>query len=253
MAFNKTKALKLADKHISKQNYNKALIELLKVVKVTPNDVNLLNKVGDLYSKVGNTKNAIEYFTKVAESYQMGGFNLKAIALYKKIMRIDTGFMDARQRLVDLYIQQGHQSEAKGELRRMAEHYYNENLIPRALDCYEKLVQIEPHNLDARLKITELLIKEGKREEATGHFAAMGRELLDKTMINEARKILAQGLNIAPDDEGLQVLMAQCLIAEGKIDDALNRLTDICEKNDDNLEALRILGETYLKKSNRNI
>ncbi|MDJ0836593.1 MAG: tetratricopeptide repeat protein [Acidobacteriota bacterium] len=248
MAFNKTKALKQADKYIAKQNYNKALNELLKVVKVTPNDANLLNKVGDLYSKVGNTKSAIEYFTKVAESYQRGGFNLKAIALYKKIMRIDTSYMDARQRLVDLYIQQGHQSEAKGELRRMAEHYYNENLIPRALDCYEKLVQIEPHNLDARLKITELLIKEGKRGEATGHFAAMGRELLDKTMINEARKILSQGLNIAPEDEGLQVLMTQCLIAEGKIDEALTRLTEICEKNEDNMDALHILGETYLKK-----
>jgi len=248
MAFNKDKALKQADKHIAKQNFNKALTELLKVVKVTPNDVNLLNKIGDLYSKTGNTKSAIDYFTKVAESYQKGGFNLKAIALYKKIIRIDDSALDARQRLVDLYIQQGHHSEAKGELRRMAEHFFRESLFPRALACYEKLVEIEPHNLDARLKITELLIKEGKRDQAVGHFIAMGRELLAKTMVNEARKIINQGLNLDPDNEDLQVLMARTLLAEGNIEEALNRLTDICEKSHDNLDALRILGNAYLEK-----
>jgi len=249
MALNKEKALKQADKHISKQNYNKALTELLKVVKVTPNDVNLLNKIGDLYSKTGNTKSAIEYFNKVADSYASGGFNLKAIALYKKIIRIDSTYLDARQRLVDLYIQQGHHSEAKGELRRMAEHYYNENLFPRALSCYEKLVEIEPHNLDARLKITELLIKEGKREQATTHFVTMATDLLEKTMVNEARKILSQGLNLDPGNEQLEVLMTRCLLAEGKVDEALNRLTEICEESPNNQEALRILGDAYLEKN----
>ena len=248
MAFNKTKSLKLADKHIAKQNFNKALNELLKVAKETPNDANLLNKIGDLYSKVGNTKNAIDYFLKVATSYQKGGFNLKAIALYKKIVRIDSRYMDARHRLVDLYIQQGHHSESKGELRRMAEQYYSENLFPRALSCYEKMVEIEPNNLDARLKITEILIKEGRREQATDHFIAMGKELLEKTMVNEAKKIITQGLKISPKNIGLLVLLSRTLLAEGKTDEALTRLTNICEKDESNLEALKILGQTYASK-----
>ncbi|CAM2007435.1 tetratricopeptide repeat protein [Acanthopleuribacter pedis] len=248
MAFNKAKALASADKYIAKQNYNKALNELLKVAKVAPGDTNLLNKIGDLYSKTGNTQSATSYFLKVADSYRTNGFNLKAIAVYKKILRVDKGNMDARDQLVDLYMQQGHQSEAKGELRRMAEHYYSENLFSRALTCYQKMLEIDGSNLDARLKISEILVREGRRDEAAEHFCAMGNELLGKNLVHEAQKMISQGLKMAPDSVRLQILLARVYLAEGKTDEALHQLTETCRKNDQNLEAIKILGQTYLDR-----
>lgn len=248
MAFNKSKALAAADKHIAKQNYNKALNELLKVVKVSPNDTNILNKVGDLYSKLGNKRNAVDYFEKVANAYQKSGFNLKAIAVYKKVIRTDPQYMDARDRLVDLFLQQGHHSEAKAELRQIGEHYYKENLFNRALEAYEKLLDIDPSNLDGRLKITEILVREGRRSEAAGHFHAMGEELLEKNMLNEAQKMTNQGLKMDPDNVKLQTLGAQIYLAEGKTDEALHSLTEICRKNDRDLDAIRILGRTYFDR-----
>ena len=248
MAFNKTKALAAADKHIAKQNYNKALNELLKVAKVTPNDTNILNKIGDLYSKLGNKTNAVNYFEKVANAYQKSGFNLKAIAVYKKVIRTNPDYMEARDRLVDLFLQQGHHSEAKAELRQIGEHYYSENLFNRALEAYEKLLEIDPSNLDSRLKITEILVREGRRTEAATHFHAMGEELLEKNMVNEAQKMANQGLKMDPDSIKLQTLGAQIFLAEGKTDEALHALTEICRKNDRDQEAIRILGRTYFDR-----
>ncbi len=249
MAIDKAKILKLADNYIAKQNYNKALDELLKVLKISAGDVNLLNKIGDLYTKLGKDQNAIGYFLKVAESYQASGFNLKAIALYKKIIRIDERYMDARHRLVELYIQQGHHSEVKGELRRMAEFYYNENLFARALSCYEKMVELEPNNLDARIKITELLVREGKRDEAMQHFVAMGQELLEKNMVHEAKKMIGQGLKMVPDHPGLNLLMTRTLLAESRTDEALEQLQELCAREPRNVQALQILGQTYLSRA----
>ena len=245
MAFKKSKALAAADKHIAKQNYSKALNELLKVVKVTPNDTNLLNKVGDLYSKLGNATNAVTYFEKVAESYTKSGFNLKAIAVYKKVIRTNPEYMEARDRLVELFLQQGHHSEAKAELRQIGEHYYSENLFNRALEAYEKMLEIDPNNLDSRLKITEILVREGRRLEAAKHFYAMGTDLLEKNMVNEAQKMTNQGLKMDPDNVKLQTLVAQIYLAEGKTDEALNTLTEICRKNDRDMDAIHILGRTY--------
>ena len=250
MALNKIKILKVADKYIAKQHYNKALNELLKVVKESPSDINLLNKVGDLYSQVGNKSSAITYFIKVAESYQKSGFNLKAIALYKKIIRLDLSYMDARERLVNLYLQQGHHSEAKAELRRMADYFHSQNTLSRALACYEKMVDIDPSNLDARIKITEILVREGKREKATRHFVAMARELLEKRLINEARKIIGQGLKVAPTNGDLIVLQTKAQIAEGKVNEAVSSLREIIKADPDNLNALRLLGRTYLDRGN---
>ncbi len=248
MAFNKAKALAAADKYIAKQNYNKALNELLKVAKVAPGDTNLLNKIGDLYSKTGNASSATSYFLKVADSYRKNGFNLKAIAVYKKILRVDGGNMDARDQLVDLYMQQGHHSEAKGELRRMAEHYYSENLFSRALSCYQKMLEIDGSNIDARLKISEMLVREGRRDEAAEHFRTMGSDLLAKNLVHEAHKMISQGLKMAPDSVQLQILLARVYLAEGKTDEALHQLTETCRKNDQNLDAIKILGQTYLDR-----
>jgi len=248
MAVKKTKALAAADKYIAKQNYSKALNELLKVEKIASNDINLLNKIGDLYSKLNKRSDAVKYFIKVAESYQKGGFNLKAIALYKKIIRIDPKYMDARDKLVNLYMHQGHHSEAKGELRNIAEYYHSENLFTRALSCYEKMLKIDPSNLDARIKITELLLREGRRKDAAIHLTAMARELLEKNMIHEAQKVIGRGLKVEPGNSELQILLAQCFIAEGKTDEALNQLTEICRQNENDLKALKILGQTYLDR-----
>lgn len=248
MAFNKAKVLAAADKYIAKQNYNKALNELLKVAKVAPGDTNLLNKIGDLYGKTGNASSATSYFLKVADSYRKNGFNLKAIAVYKKILRLDNGNMDARDQLVDLYMQQGHHSEAKGELRRMAEYYYSENLFSRALTCYEKMLEIDGSNIDARLKISEMLVREGRRDEAAEHFRTMGSDLLAKNLVHEAHKMISQGLKMAPDSVPLQILLARVYLAEGKTDEALHQLTETCRKNDQNLDAIKILGQTYLDR-----
>ncbi len=248
MAINKTKVLAQADKYIAKQNFNKALNELLKVEKATPNDINLLNKIGDLYSKTGNSKEAIGYFLRVADSYKAGGFNLKAIAVLKKVVRIDARFMDARDRLVELYTQQGHHSEAKAELRRMAEHYHRENLPARALDCYQKMLNLDASNLDARIKIAELLVHEGRKDEAAHHFEVMGRDLLQKKMINEAQKIIGQGLKIDAKNPRLQTIMAQTCLAEGKTDKALEQLTQICRDNPNDLDAVKTLGRVYLDR-----
>lgn len=244
----KAKILAAADKYISQQKYEKALNELLNVVKLTPSDTNLLNKVGDLYAKTNNNKSAISYFERVAQSYHRSGFYPKAIAVYKKINRLDDGYMDAREKLVELYLQQGHLSEAKAELKRMAEVYTANNLPGRALDVFYKLVEIDPNNIDIRIKLTELLIREGKSEEASEHFLSMGHDLIEKNMVNEARKILGQASKFAPDNHKIQILMAKATIAEGKMDEAIKSLTDICEKAPHDLEAVVTLGEAYLSK-----
>ncbi|MCB9396463.1 MAG: tetratricopeptide repeat protein [Acidobacteria bacterium] len=248
MAINRSKILAVADKYIAQQKYDKALNELLKLVQSSPNDTNLLNKIGDLYSQLGNTKSAIPYFEKVAESYRKGGFYPKTIALYKKIIRMDPAYMEGREKLVDLFIQQGHNSEAKAELKGMSQHYLENNLPARAMAALEKIVQIEPNNLDARIKLTEILIREGKNDEASAHFYKMGQELLEKNMVQEARKILSQAVKFDERNVKIQVLLARTILAEGKVDEAIKHLTELCESNPREVEGVLTLGRAYLSK-----
>src|SRR5689334_10077291 len=126
MAFNKEKALKEAEKLLAKGKDREAIVLLKDVVKNDPRDLNNLNKLGDLHQKVGDKAAAMEVFAQVAEKYATDGFNLRAIAMYKKCQRVDPARIEFVEKLADLNAQQGLINEAKLNYTQVAEHYLKE-------------------------------------------------------------------------------------------------------------------------------
>src|SRR5687767_5290896 len=88
-SINREKVQQRADKFIQKGKLQDAITELTLLVEDNPADMNTVNKIGDLYVRLGKIPEAIGEFTKIAESYCDDGFILKAIAIYKKINKLD--------------------------------------------------------------------------------------------------------------------------------------------------------------------
>ena len=248
MPLNKTKIFARADKFIAKQNYQKALTELLKVLKELPRDASLLNKIGDLYSKIGDSKQAIAYFMKVAESYETGGFNQKAVALYKKMIRLEPSHTEAQERLVELYLQKEHHREAKSALLNLANLYLLENLGPRALNCYDRILALDPQDTSVRCKVSEILVKEGRENEAIEQFLDLAKVFLEQKKWEEATRLLNQAKEITPDAIPIKLLEAKLITAStNHWEPAISLLTNILKEKPNTPEAQKVLGDTYLK------
>ena len=86
---NKTKIISQAQKFIQKGQWDKAIKELQKLTAEDPSDVRTLLKLGDVYAKKGDHENASKVYRQVAESYSDQGFFLKAVAVYKQILKHD--------------------------------------------------------------------------------------------------------------------------------------------------------------------
>ena len=95
MALNKAKVLKSAEKYVIQGKISHAISEYQKLIKEDPTDLPLVNTLGDLYVRIGNIPEAIKCFTRLAESYDNGGFVVRAIAMYKKVSKIDPGQVHA--------------------------------------------------------------------------------------------------------------------------------------------------------------
>ncbi|MBN1206635.1 MAG: tetratricopeptide repeat protein, partial [Myxococcaceae bacterium] len=85
----KNKIIEAAAKLVAKGAYDKAIKEYQKVLEVDAKDVRVLQKMGELYQKKNDNAQAAHYFTKVAESYSSDGFFLKAVALYKQVLKLN--------------------------------------------------------------------------------------------------------------------------------------------------------------------
>ena len=107
MATTRDQLLQSAEKHVAKGKLDQALKDYLRVLDENPKDIATLNQVGDLYVRMNRPAESIPFFTRIADFYSRDGFFLKAIAIYKKINKIDPARLDVYDRLADLYHKQG--------------------------------------------------------------------------------------------------------------------------------------------------
>ena len=103
-----------------------------------------MNKVGDLYVRMNRPNDSIPFFTKIAEFYARDGFFLKAIAIYKKINKIDPSRLDVYDRLADLYHKQGLTQDARSQYQVLADHYQKSNKLEEAIAAYKKMARSIP-------------------------------------------------------------------------------------------------------------
>lgn len=121
MSFNKTKVLEDIQKYIQKGQIDKAIEEYERILRIDPKDFKLRQKLGDLYLRKGKKNEAINQYLNVADIYIKDGFYLKAIAIYRQILRTDPTKYDIYEKLADLYKKLGLTGDALTQLRSLAE------------------------------------------------------------------------------------------------------------------------------------
>ena len=112
MAVQRDKVIANAEKLVAKGKIEPAIKEYERLLEDSPNDVNTLNRIGDLWVRVNRNDEAVKVFSKIADHYSKDGFFLKAIAIFKKINKLDPSKLDIYAKLADLYAKLGLAMEA---------------------------------------------------------------------------------------------------------------------------------------------
>jgi len=115
MAFDKAKVLKAAEKSLSQGKINAAIKEYRQIVDNDADDLTTLNMLGDLYVRSGKKEEAVSCFERIANHYSAQDFDLKAIAMYKKIERLRPRDPVIALKLADLYANQGLVHDARAQ------------------------------------------------------------------------------------------------------------------------------------------
>jgi len=194
VALNKRKVLDAAQKYLQKGNLDKALKEYQKVVDADPKDANVRLKVGDVQLRKGNSAAAIEAYLDVANRFMRNGFDAKAVALLKQITKIDEKRYDIYEPLAELYQRLGLTSDAMSALQIAADAHQREGRKKEGLALLRKMASLDPSNTKTRLKIAEMLWKEGLQEESLAEYdevvAEYGRQGDHEGMVRVHEQVL---------------------------------------------------------------
>ena len=229
--FNKAKVLAAAEKYVQQGKLQNAITEYQKVIKAEPKDLTVLNTVGDLYSRIGNTEEAANYFQKVGEQYASDGFTVKAIAMYKKLTKINST-VETLQRLAELYTVQGLYNDARAQYVQVADAHLKNGNNDDAAKVFQKILELDPDNTAMQQKLADLYIKLGKKTEAVNIYLTAAQNLYIKQSMDQAEEACAKVLSIEKDNVEAKVLRGTIAAESGDGQTAFD-----CLKNLPNLDS----------------
>jgi len=233
MAINRDKILREAEKLVQKGKIEHAIREYEKLLKANPNDANTINRVGDLYGRIGQVDRAIEMYERIADHFTEDGFTTKAIAILKKINRLAPQRLDVFARLAELYLQQGLMVEAKGQYQILGEWYLKNGDVEASVDAHRKLVQLDPQNHMANLRLADLLVQQGEVDDAAAVYDRLGRMLLERDKVEEAERLYRHALEQGPIGGDLVAPLVERQLDAGRNEAARSTLDAALERSPD--------------------
>ncbi|HEX3252075.1 MAG TPA: tetratricopeptide repeat protein [Pyrinomonadaceae bacterium] len=247
MAFEKAKVLKAAEKFLSQGKINAAIKEYRQIVDNDADDLTTLNMLGDLYVRAGKKDEAVSCFDRIAQHYSAQEFNLKAIAMYKKIERIRTRDPIVALKLAELYATEGLVHDARSQYLVVADAYTRTGDHKRTLEILHKIADLDPNNTEVRLKLAEGYVKENMRREAAAAFVQAANRLHQINSHDKALDAYNKALQLFRDDREALRGMLESHIARGTADEAAEVLERVVETNEEDNELVSMLARAYLE------
>lgn len=198
MPIDRSSVLKNAQLFASRGQFDAAISEWKKLSAESPGDGSVFNSIGELYLKRNATNDAVVAFMQAANAFRAEGATLKAIATYKKILKLDPARYEVFLHLGDLNAERGLLSSAVQDYLTLGKHYIKSGKSKDALQIYKKIVSQDPTNLDAQQRVAELCLQENMQEEASKVYLQLGRERSAQQRYAEAKEAYQAVLRIDP-------------------------------------------------------
>ncbi len=242
------KIIEQAERYVRAGRLKEAIAEYEKLLEDDPADVSINNLVGDLYVRLGQNDKAIKAFEKVADEYEKRSLNSQALAILKKICRLNPDKPDYFIKMADLYTRQGFLAEAKQEYLRIAEKFLRQKMVEEAIELYEKVVKLDKDDLNIRIQLAALYKLNGQQDKAVNELLKAADLKISLGQIDEAEKLLKESNKLSPDNARTKLRLAKVLRLKGQAGQAQELARQVLDKIPHDLDALTFLGNLYFEE-----
>ncbi|TFG40382.1 MAG: tetratricopeptide repeat protein [Candidatus Aminicenantes bacterium] len=171
---------------------------------------------------------------KTAEKLVQKGKIEQAIYEYEKLLNANPDDTNTINRLGDLCGRIGEIDKAVSLYGRVAERFFEQGFLPKAIAIYKKINRLAPQRLDIFERLGELYVEQGLMVEAKSQFRMLADHYLRNDDIESAIRVQERLGGIDPDDFTTRLKVADMLLESGDSERAM--------------EAYGLLGERFIQR-----
>lgn len=232
MAADAQSTLRTAELLLKQGKTEVALGKLDGLARGASRDLLVLNRIGDLLARHGKANDAIGYYLRIAALFSEQGFYPKAVAIHKKVLRLNPNNTECLHQLGELYVSQKLPGEARVYFLRAAEGYLAAQDFARARAVYERLVEVEPEDPRHRARLAESLAAQGENEKAGDELIRLADHLLATRQIDDAETTYERARELVPERSDTLLGLSRCRKAAGQEAEALQMLEEAAKPDD---------------------
>ncbi len=245
MAIDKRKTLDSARRYAQRGAREKSLAQYEALLRGDPRDFKLRLEIGDVHQRWGRTEDAVAHYARVAQQFRQEGFEARAVAVWKRVLNLDPKFTDGHVALSELYQQLGMQSQSIESLQSAIDGLNRDGQKREALELLRRMGELDPTNTASRLKVAELLLREGMKADAVNEFEEVAREFERIEAIEAVSGVYQRILEVTPDCSKSRLKLGRAQFQIGESDSAERVLTEIRDAEPEYEPASELLSEIY--------
>jgi tetratricopeptide (TPR) repeat protein len=241
----KDKHLAAAQKYLERGSLEKALTEFQNAVKEDAKDTRTWLRMAEVHVRLGQNDKATEVYQTTVDLYVEQGFFQRAVAVYKNIIKLSPGSVEARVKLADVYRQLGLFSDAIQQLEQAVLLHQKAGRLSEALTALKQVLELNPDQPATRIRYAELAVQAGEINDAVAEFREAANLLKAQGRSDEFTRVAERILYYQPDDLALGKELAASYLDRNNARAALARLKPCFEANQSDVGILDLLARCF--------
>ena len=163
---------KRAHGYVQSGDLDLALEEYRKLLKTDAVDPNIFNLMGDVCYRKGEKEEAFRQYHEAVKAYRNDGLYSNAIAVCRKMARVDPNYSEVSCMMGELYLDQGFASESATYFLEFAEKLIAAHNLVRASEILKQVIEAAPARVKVREQLADVYLNLGMMDEARSELLA---------------------------------------------------------------------------------
>lgn len=240
---------RLFEIHMAEDRVKEAEECLREALTIDEKNIFIHQKLVEIYLANDDNSSALSTLLSLNQIYYDENQIEEGIKTARQILEINPETVATRERLAELYSENGEEDKAIEEFRAAAEYYSGMNQYSAAINDLKSVLEIDEDHQDTLFRISELLLKSESFDAAFPYLIRRLEVLKEAAHEDEVVKEYLRILSLQEDQPDLREEYAEYLTSIGRTEEAaaqLRQLSELFRDHENYPKAAGILEELLL-------